>query len=96
MEYAETGQKREGLYAGVMTFFMKLTNSIAIFFIGVLLQLAGYEKDIVLAEGTLQTIRSIMAFAPTLFVIIGIIATVIYPLTRERHAEVRKQIDQSM
>lgn len=94
MDYLETGEKREGLYAGVMTLFMKLTNSIAIFLIGVLLQLANYEANAVLADGTLQTIRSIMAFAPTLFIVIGIIATIVYPLTKEKHAEVRTLIEQ--
>lgn len=93
MDELETGEKREGLYAGVMTLFMKLTNSIAIFLIGVLLQLANYEANTILAEGTLQTIRSIMAFAPTLFIVIGLIATFAYPLTREQHAQVRTQIE---
>lgn len=94
MEELETGEKREGLYAGVMTFFMKLTNSIAIFFIGVLLQLAQYDAQATLSDGTLQTIRSIMALAPTLFVVIGIVATLVYPLTRQKHADVRKQLDE--
>jgi len=89
----ETGRKREGLFAGVMNLMMKLINSLAIFLIGIVLQLAGHAKDVVLSDTALQTIRITMAVAPTIFVLIGLWATIAYPLTRERHDAVRVELE---
>lgn len=88
----KTGQKREGLYAGVMNLLMKVINSLAMFLIGIILQVAGYAAKTPLGDGTLQTIRITMAVAPTIFVVIGLVAAILYPLTREHHIKVRAEL----
>lgn len=88
----QTGQKREGLYAGVMNLLMKVINSLAMFLIGIILQVAGYVAKIPLGDGTMQTIRITMAVAPTIFIVIGLIAAILYPLTREHHTQVRAEL----
>jgi sugar (glycoside-pentoside-hexuronide) transporter len=93
MDEKETGRKREGLYAGVMTFFMKMTNSIAIFLIGLILEFSGYIANVTQSVSTLTTIKWTMTIAPGIFVVIAIIATFLYPFSREYHLNVRAQIE---
>lgn len=60
-----TRQRREGLFAAVMTFSRKTTVAIATFFVGVLLQLSGFAKGSqVQPEGAVNMI-AILLFAGT-------------------------------
>lgn len=95
MDEVETGRKREGLYAGVMTFFMKMTNSIAIFLIGLILEFSGYVANEVQSEITLTTIKWTMTIAPGIFVVIALIATFLYPFSKEYHLNIRAKIEQN-
>lgn len=89
----QTGMKREGIYSGVMTFFMKLANSIAIFLVGIVLEFSGYVANEAQSASTLSTIKWTMVLAPGIFVVMAIVATVMYPFSREDHENVRKQIE---
>ncbi len=91
----ETGRRREGLYSGVMTFFMQLSNSVAIFIIGIVLQLAGYVPNVGQTPTALSTIKWTMALAPGVFVLLGLITTLFYPYTKEKHLEIRKTLDEN-
>lgn len=93
MDEVKTGRRREGIYAGVMTFCMKLTNSIAIFLIGVILELSGYVANEVQSESTLTTIKWTMVIAPGIFVIIALIATFLYPYSKQDHIKIRTELD---
>jgi len=88
-----TGERREGIYSGVMTFLMKISNSIAVFLIGWVLQLTGYVANAVQTPTALQGIRFTMALAPLTFVIIGIVAALFFPITPERYAEIRRELE---
>lgn len=88
----QTGLRREGVYAGIMTFFMKITNSIAIFLIGVILEIFGYVENQVQSETTMTAIQWTMAVAPGIFVIMAIIATMLYPYTKEDHLKIRAKL----
>lgn len=88
-----TGRRQEGLYAGVMTFFMKTANSLAIFLIGVVLGAAGYVANEV-QNGTVQwTIRLMMTFAPGLFIAAGLAAAFLYPLGQKEYEHIRKELN---
>ena len=89
-----TGRRREGLYSGVMTFFMQLSNSIAIFIIGIILEVSGYIPNVVQTPGALNTIKWTMALAPGFFVVLGLITTLFYPYSKEEHLEFRKTLDE--
>lgn len=52
-----TGKRNEGIYSGIMTFFMKLANSIAIFLIGLVLQFSGYVANEVQTADTMLIIK---------------------------------------
>lgn len=89
-----TGRKREGLYSGVMTFFMQLSNSIAMFTIGIVLEVSGYVANAQQTDTALHTIKWTMVLAPGFFVVLGIIATIFYPYTKEQHLEFRKTLNE--
>ncbi|MEO4053025.1 glycoside-pentoside-hexuronide (GPH):cation symporter [Solibacillus sp. CAU 1738] len=90
----QIGKKREGVYSGIMTFFMKLANSLAIFLIGLVLEFSGYIANEVQSVETMQTIKWTMVLAPGIFVVIALIATFIYPYSREDHEAIRRQLSE--
>lgn len=87
-----TGLRREGLYSGIMTFFMKTSNSLAIFLIGILLEAAGYVPNQIQSGPAQMTIRTTMTFAPELFIVAGLIAAFIYPLGKEDYTRNRERL----
>ena len=89
----QTGEKREGIYAGIMTFFMKLANSIAIFLIGLVLEFSGYIANVEQTEKTMHVIKWTMCVAPGIFVVIALIATWLYPYSRKDHENIRHQLE---
>ena len=91
----KTGKKREGIFSGIMTFFMKLANSIAIFLIGLILEFSGYVANEVQSETTMTVIKWTMVLAPGIFVVMALIATVLYPYSREDHKKFRQQIEEN-
>ncbi|MNW42169.1 putative symporter YjmB [compost metagenome] len=78
-----TGVRLEGLYSGTMTFFMKTSNSLAIFLIGILLEAAGYVPNQIQSGPAQMTIRTTMTLAPELFIVAGLIAAFLYPLDKQ-------------
>ncbi|MBU2513527.1 glycoside-pentoside-hexuronide (GPH):cation symporter [bacterium] len=88
-----TGERREGVYSGVMTFLMKISNSIAVFSIGMTLQLTGYVANAVQTPKALQGIRFTMALAPLAFVLIGLAGAFLFPITKERYSEIRRELE---
>lgn len=87
-----TGLRREGLYSGIMTFFMKTSNSLAIFLIGILLEAAGYMPNQVQDGPAQMTIRTTMTFAPELFIVAGLIAAFLYPLGKDDYERNRVRL----
>ncbi len=90
----ETGERREGLYSGVMTFAMKTGNALALWLIGWILQLSGYVANAEQTPTALGAIHYTMAAAPLLFIIIGLVAATKYPITRDRYTEIRAALDE--
>ena len=95
LDEINTGKKREGIYSGIMTFFMKLANSIAIFLVGLILQFSGYVANEVQSEITMTVIKWTMVLAPGIFVAMALIATILYPYSRLDHEKFRKQLEES-
>jgi GPH family glycoside/pentoside/hexuronide:cation symporter len=89
----ETGARHEGMFYALVTLFRKVSVSIAIPLALVLLDNSGFISNA--AEQTDQTINAIrflMGPLPSLFLLGGIIFAIFYPLSRDRHAEVRAKI----
>jgi GPH family glycoside/pentoside/hexuronide:cation symporter len=91
-----TGRRQEGIYYGIKNFIRKLTGAIAIFIALQVLGWFGYQSP---PEGATQFMQPASALAAIRFLIgpfgaILLFSTVLtaafYPLTRERHARIRR------
>lgn len=89
-----TGRRREGAFAGVMTFVRKVMQSGAILLGTQILNLAG------LVPGTLQqsdtvvaTVVAIVAFGPLLIMAFGYFVSLRFRLNSETHAVLMQEID---
>ncbi|MBW2368042.1 MAG: MFS transporter [Deltaproteobacteria bacterium] len=89
----KTGERNDGLYAGILYFIEKGAASFALFLLGVTLQISGYVPNIPQTDVTLQTIRMLMTFAPLVFVLIALTAALFFPITVERYKEIRAELD---
>jgi GPH family glycoside/pentoside/hexuronide:cation symporter len=91
-----TRQRHEGIYYGTMNFVRKLTGALAIFFALQVLGWFGYQTppDGVLqfqqSESTITAIRILTGPVGALLLGSAILVAWFYPLTRERHARIRR------
>jgi Na+/melibiose symporter-like transporter len=93
LDELETGRRREGVFSGVMTFMMKMGNSLAMFMVGLVLQAVGYVPDVPQTGLALQTMRYLMFGGPLVFIAIGLIGTLLFPITVERFKQMRQELD---
>jgi GPH family glycoside/pentoside/hexuronide:cation symporter len=87
----QTGQRREGIYAGYLVFFRKLTASVAIFTVGIVLSSLGYDGAEKSAE-SLTALRVMIGVVPAILLSASILVARRYPLTKEAHAELRRKL----
>lgn len=89
-----TEERREGIYAGFFTFLRKLAGASAVAMAGIALDLAGYVGGQPQSPVALETIRWLTGAAPAAFILLGVLLARRYPISRERHAEVRRALEQ--
>ncbi|RLC01708.1 MAG: hypothetical protein DRH90_15625 [Deltaproteobacteria bacterium] len=80
-----SGQRREGLYFGVMAFIQKIASAVTLQLIGLILAWVGYQPDIAQTSEAIWGIRILMYAAPVVFLIPAIIIAYYLPMTREKH-----------
>ena len=74
-------------------FLRKLGGSIAVALAMFLLGAVGFVKDAEQSDDVLVAIRSLTAIVPGGFLLLSVWIARGYPLTRERHAEIRAQLE---
>jgi GPH family glycoside/pentoside/hexuronide:cation symporter len=89
----ETGQRHEGMFYSLVTLFRKVSSSIAVPLILLSLKWSGYVSNAaVQTPSAVTAIRIMMGPVPSVLLCAGIVFALIYPLSRERHAQVRAEI----
>ena len=88
-----TDERREGIYAGFFTFLRKLSGATAVALAGLTLDLAGFEGGKTPSPVALETIRWLTGAVPTAFILLGVLLARGYPISRDRHAEMRRALD---
>ncbi|XWK87352.1 MAG: MFS transporter [Phormidium sp.] len=94
LDELKTGQRREGMYYSFVVLLQKVCLAIAVFLVLKSLDWAGYLKPIannpppVQPDAVLFAIRFAIGPLPTLALILGLVLTYFYPITREVHAEI--------
>lgn len=98
LDELNTGQRREGIFYSFMVLLQKLGLALALFLVGQALEFSGFIARIpgeaipIQPESALLAIRIAIAPLPTIFLIIGLVLTYFYPITKEVHADIRLQL----
>jgi len=88
----KTGQRREGLYFGLIAFVQKLGSAIAIWFIGIILSWVGYTPGATQSTEAMWGIRLIFSEGTAFFILLVIIICLLSPMTREKHKALTEAI----
>ncbi|MEL6927849.1 MAG: MFS transporter [Cyanobacteria bacterium J06600_6] len=98
LDELNTGQRREGIFYSFMVLLQKLGLALALFLVGQALEFSGFVERIpgeaipVQPDSALLAIRIAIAPLPTMFLIIGLVLTYFYPITKEVHGDIRRQL----
>jgi GPH family glycoside/pentoside/hexuronide:cation symporter len=91
----QTGQRREGVFYGFMVFLQKVGLALGLFLVGQGLEWQGFDQNLPVgeqSESALFAIRLMIGPMPAIILIIGMVLAAFYPITRQKHAEVRAQL----
>ena len=86
-----TGERREGMFFGILTFAQKFVGSLGLVWAGVALKLVGYVPGAEQSDGTLWGMRMLYAI-PSLSGIAGLFLLRNYRLSRARLAEIQREV----
>ncbi len=88
------GERREGVYGGVLTWIRKLAGATAVALGGLVLEWSGYQGQSERQPETARAaIRWLTTFGPAVFLLLAIWFARGYSLTRQRHTEIRAQLE---
>ncbi|RZL37821.1 MAG: MFS transporter [Rubrivivax sp.] len=100
IDEAVTGQRREGIFAGVMTLVRKVAQSAAIIATGWIIDLGGYISPktrpgevIVQSPEAIQTITALMVGGPLLMMLLGMVLSWRFRLNASTHAVLVKEVE---
>ena len=103
-DYAQTGERREGMYRGIIGFVYRLPPAVAGLILGEGLAFAGYNSDLSVSEqpdAVITLIRMFVAVLPLVGLLLGIGLLFAYPLhgaylqqVQQRAAALREQAHQ--
>ena len=94
-----SGRRQEGVYAGVTVFAGKLGQMVILALLPLVLRWSGYVQpgpqnpNPVQPDLALFTLRLLIAVGPALLLAASMVVAWFYPLTRRRHAEIRRELE---
>ncbi|MBF2064222.1 MAG: MFS transporter [Calothrix sp. C42_A2020_038] len=101
LDELQTGQRREGIFYGFMVLLQKFGLALGLFIVGLALEASGFKEVTagsgvlpVQPESALQAIRITVGPLPLVSLILGLVLTYFYPITREMHAEILLKLKQ--
>lgn len=91
----QTGRRQEGMLYSMASLMNKVASSVAVPWAALVLALSGFDEALGLAQppSALTAIRLLVGLAPAILMLTGIVLALFYPLTRERHARIRRLLD---
>lgn len=97
LDEVETGQRREGIFYGFFVFLQKLGISLGLAASNLVLEVSGYVKPAYAGaplapaqpEAVLLALRVFVGLVPVVILLLSYVVMARYPLSRERHAEIR-------
>lgn len=101
LDELQTGQRREGIFYGFMVLLQKFGLAFGLFVVGLSLEASGFKAATagsgalpIQPESALQAIRIAVGPLPLVSLILGLVLTYFYPITREMHAEILLKLRQ--
>lgn len=91
-DYAETGEKKEGLFVGSTTFLQKLGMALGAAVVGWVLNGLGYIADQPQPEPVMNGIRILQTLLPLVLNAAAMAILFFYPITEEKFDEIKKKI----
>jgi len=89
----QTGQRHEGTFYSLVTLMQKVASSLALPLALLVLDRSGYVANLARQSArTLLAIRALVGLVPALLLSGGIAFALVYPLSREKHLEVRQEL----
>jgi len=89
----KSGQRREGLYFGVISFSRKISVAVAVWLVGIILSWIGYVPDAQQTDTAIFGIRMLYAEVTALFLFVSIIIAYLLPMTKAKHQALREAIE---
>lgn len=92
-----TKQRREGIYAGMMTFVRKIAQAIALFFVGLGIEIIGYRPSVagevvIQSASTIAGIKWMFLSAPMVLLLIGFLISYRFKISPKNHTILMKEI----
>jgi len=90
----QTGERHEGMFYSLVTLMQKVASSIAIPLTLLVLDFTGYVPNAVQQPASaLLGIRIVVGPIPAALLCAGILFAIVYPLSRERHAQICQELE---
>ncbi len=90
----QTGERHEGMFYSLVTLMQKIASSVAIPLVLLVLDFTGYVPNSAQQPANaLLGIRIVIGPIPAVILLLGILFAVMYPLDRERFAEVNRELE---
>lgn len=88
-----TAQRREGSFAGVMTFIRKATQALAVMSVGVILEMGGFVSGAdAQNQNAISTIVIMLAVGPIIVLLLGYYVSTYFKLSKETHEVLMAEI----
>jgi GPH family glycoside/pentoside/hexuronide:cation symporter len=88
-----TGKRREGVYSGVWTFVYKAGIGCALMLVGFALKFIHFDGELATqTESTLLGLRVLFGPVAGMFLFLGALAFLVFPITKSKHEEIRRLI----
>jgi GPH family glycoside/pentoside/hexuronide:cation symporter len=90
----QTGARHEGMFYSLITLAQKIASSVAIPLTLLVLEATGYQANaMVQPESALLGIRLVIGPIPAVLLIVGILFAWLYPLNRDQHAAMVRELE---
>lgn len=90
----QVGERREGAYYGVWTLIRKAGTGGAFIIVGMVLQRVGYQPNLEQTPRALLGLKMLFGPIPALFLMIGVIIFLKFPITKQMHQDILRRIEQ--
>ncbi|MCP5057850.1 MAG: MFS transporter [bacterium] len=89
----ETGQRREGVFMGIWSFVDKAAIGVAVFIGMQGLEFIGYVPNQDQTESVIEGMKFLYCILPAILNLLAVIIFQRFPITRERHEDIRAQLE---